>query len=388
MKVTISVGGRFHAFYLAQQLLKRGYLKQLITSYPKFEVTKYGIPENKVSAVIIKEAMARLWSFLPSSLTKFYDPQYAISEIFDQEAKKRLIDSDILVAWSGFALHTLRRAKDMGIKTILERGSSHILYQTEILKEEYEKSGLRPRFAHPKIVEKELKEYEEADYISIPSTFTKKTFLNHEIPESKLIHVPYGVDLDSFRQIPKEDKVFRVIHCGGMTLRKGVHYLLQAFHELNLLDSELWLIGSMGEEMQPFFRRFGNSKVIHKGPYPQNELYKYYSQGSVFVIMSIEEGLAVVQTQAMACGLPVICTTNTGGEDIIRDGLDGFIIAIRGIKSLKEKLSYLYENRDTCKAMGQSAKERVSRGFTWDDYGDRMVKAYSKCIEHPNMVMR
>jgi hypothetical protein len=48
MKATISVGGRFHAFYLAQQLLKRGYLNKLITSYPKFEVIKYGIPKDKV----------------------------------------------------------------------------------------------------------------------------------------------------------------------------------------------------------------------------------------------------------------------------------------------------------------------------------------------------
>jgi hypothetical protein len=73
MVVTISVPGRFHAFYLAKQLLKRGYLKQLITSYPKFEVVKYGIPKDKVSTVIIKEVTARLWSLLPSLLTKFYN---------------------------------------------------------------------------------------------------------------------------------------------------------------------------------------------------------------------------------------------------------------------------------------------------------------------------
>jgi hypothetical protein len=44
-------------------------------------------------------------------------------------AKRHLTDSDILVAWSSFALHTIRKAKDMGIKTILERGGSHMLYQ-------------------------------------------------------------------------------------------------------------------------------------------------------------------------------------------------------------------------------------------------------------------
>jgi len=385
MKVTISVGGRFHAFYLAQQLYRRGYLGSLITSYPKFEVVKYGIPKDKISTVIIKEVIARLWSLFPSSLTKFYNPQYAISEIFDQGAKRHLTDSDILVAWSSFALHTIGKAKDMGIKTILERGSSHILYQTKILKEEYEKFGINADVAHPKIIEKELQEYEEADFISIPSLFVKRTFLSKGFPEEKLIHIPYGVDLADFSPIPKEDKTFRIIHCGGITLRKGVLYLLKAFYELNLQDTELWLIGSMGKEMQPFLRRYDNGKVFHKGPYPQKELYKYYSQGSVFVIMSIEEGLAMVQPQAMACGLPVICTTNTGGKDIVREGIDGFIIPIRAFEVLKEKLIYLYENPEVCKAMGQSAKEHVSKGFTWDDYGERMVRIYEKVLHEKSI---
>jgi len=134
-------------------------------------------------------------------------------------------------------------------------------------------------------------------------------------------------------------------------------------------------VGGASEEIKPFFKKYeGNYKYI--GHVPQKELYKYYSQGSVFAMMSIQEGLAMVQPQAMACGLPVISTTNTGGEDIIRDGKDGFIIPIRDVEALKEKLVYLYENRDICKTMGQSAKERVSTSFTWDDYGDRMIAKF------------
>ena len=381
MQVTISVGGRFHAFYLAQQILRKEYLKKLITCYPKFEVAKYGIPREKVSSLLMIELLSRGWRYLPSQVTKFYNPQYAISDIFDRGAKKCLTDSDILVAWSGFALNTLRKAKGMGTVTVVERGSSHILYQMEVLEEEYEKYGLKPQLAHSKIIEKELQEYEEADYIAIPSFFVKRTFLERGVPEEKLIHVPYGIDLADFIAIPKQDKTFRIIHCGGITLRKGAHYLLQAFYELNLAGTELWLIGSMSEEMRPFFKQFGNDKVVTRGPYPQKELYKYYSQGSVFVLMSIEEGLAMVQPQAMACGLPVICTANTGGEDIVRDNIDGFIIPIRDVKALKEKLIYMYENQDICKHMGQNAKKRVSKGFTWDDYGKRMIRAYEKAIQ-------
>ena len=117
---------------------------------------------------------------------------------------------------------------------------------------------------------------------------------------------------------------------------------------------------------------------------PQRELYKHYSQGSVFAILSIEEGLALVQPQAMACGLPIICTTNTGGEDIIREGVDGFIIPIRDTEAMKEKISYFYEYPEECVKMGQSAKEYVTGKFTWDNYGKAMFEAYENILAKKN----
>jgi len=415
MKITISVPGRFHLFNLAQQLLKRDYLAQLITSYPKFEAKKYGIPPEKVSSILIKEIMFRGWRKLPRFLQNIYNPQYLICEIFDKLAARNLGKADIVIGGSSMFLHTLRKAKSSGAIAVVERGSSHILYQNNILKEEYEKFGVKMRtflLPHPEVIEKELKEYEEADYISIPSSYVKRTFLENGVPENKLIQVPYGVDLSAFRQIPKTDKVFRVVFAGGMTLRKGVHYLLRAFSELKLPNSELILIGSLNDEIKPFFKKYGvryrgstsqtltsireeveprkiekntrtpkNSKITYIGHIPQKELFKYYSQSSVFVIMSIEEGLALVQPQAMACGLPVIYTVNTGGEDIVRDGTDGFVIPIRDVEALKEKILYLYNNPEICRKMGESAKERVSNGFTWDDYGNKIISAYQKVLD-------
>lgn len=392
MEIIISVGGRFHAFNLAQQLLKRELLKKLITSYPKFEVKKWGIPEQKVGSVLLKEILERSWRKLPFFLRNVYNPQYFIHEVFDRLASRKIDRADLFVGWSSFSLHSLRKAKKMGMTTVIDRGSSHIVYQNEILKEEYERFGIKPELPHPKIIEKELKEYEETDYISIPSMFVKRTFLEKGIPEGKLIHVPYGVDLSQFRQIPKIDDVFRVIFAGGMSLRKGVHYLLQAFSELNLPNSELMLIGALNDEIKPFFKKYkiryeirnntnirkNESVINYIGKVPQAELYKHYSRGSVFAMMSVEEGLAMVIPQAMACGLPVIYTVNTGGEDIVRDGKDGFIIPIRDTEKLKEKLLYLYENPDICRQMGQSAKERVQSGFTWDDYGEKIIAAYAR----------
>jgi glycosyltransferase involved in cell wall biosynthesis len=403
MKVIISAGGKFWSFYLAQQLLKRDYLERLVTSMPKFDAVKNGIPPEKIKTVVIKEILERGWRKLPQFVKNIYNPQFFIQEIFDKLACKYIIPSDIFVGWSSFSLCSLSKAKQLGAKTILERGNSHISYQQELLREEYEKFGIKGELAHPKIIEKELREYEETDYIAIPSLFVKRTFLEKNIVENKLIRIPYGVDLSAFKQMSKRDNIFRVIFAGTMCLRKGVHYLLQAFSELKLPNSELLLIGALSNEVKPFFKKYkiimrstrtyanmankknskkqnNKSNIIYIGHIPQNELFKYYSQGSVFVMPSIEEGLARVIPQAMSSGLPVICTINTGGEDIVRDNLDGFVIPIRDIEKLKEKLVYLYENPEICKKMGQSAKERVSSGFTWDSYGNKIVEAYKNIL--------
>lgn len=381
MKVTISVKGRFHAFNLAKELQNRTSLERLITSYPIFEVTKYGIDRHKILSLPAHELMERAWRKLPSQFSNAWDARYSFCEWYDKHVARKLYDGpDIFVGWSSFSLHSMRSAKQIGCATVLERGSSHIVHQRDILMEEYQRHGLRGEIPHPRIVEKEMREYEETDFISVPSRYVKRSFLKNGISERKIIHVPYGVDLTNFYPAPRQDDIFRVIHCGTLSIRKGVHYLMQAFSELSLPRAELWLIGSMTEEIKPFYAKFTSEKIIHKGPFPQRELYKFYSQGSVFVLASIEEGLAMVQAQAMACGLPVICSTNTGGEDIVRDGIDGFIVPIRDINALKEKILYFYDHPDVCANMGRSAIERVRSGFTWSDYGKNIAAHYQSII--------
>lgn len=377
MNVTVSVGGKFHAFHLARELHKRGYLQKIITSYPNYLVQAFNVPAKRIDSLIAKEIGERLYHIL--KLQKIFgNPQYFFAELFDRQAAKKIKPCDVFVGWSSGALHSMRRAKELGAKTVVERGSSHIEYQNEVLKQEYDRWGIQPlagSLPHPRIIEKELCEYSEADAIAVPSLFVKKTFVEKGMPEKKLLHVPYGVDLSLFYQISKTDSVFRIIFVGGMTIRKGVHYLLQVFHELNLPNAELLLIGALHDELKPFFKKYKGSfrwipHVAHE------QLYQYYSQSSIFAISSIEEGLALVQPQAMACGLPVLATENAGARDIIRNGIDGYIIPIRNNDALKEKILHMYDNPDLCRSMGASAKHYVQSRFTWDAYGAAVIRNY------------
>ena len=378
MKVSISVGGKFHAFYLAEQLQKKGDLLQLITSYPRFEVKKSGVNGDKISSIVVKELIQRGYRKLPTIVQETYNPQFVICDLYDRIAARKLEPCELFVGWSSFSLHTLKKAKGYGAVTILERGSSHIEYQRDVVDEEYRRFGLKPTLTHPRIVEKELEEYEMADYISVPSLFAKNSFLDKGFSEQKILHVPYGVDLTQFKPVKKEDDIFRIIHCGSVTLRKGCHYLLKAFSELNLPNSELWFVGTINNDMQSFIHRYKDERIKYFGSKPQASLNWYYSQADVFCLFSLEEGLAMVQAQAMACGLPIICTTNTGGEDLVQEGESGFVLKIMDLDALKSKISFLFENSEVRKEMGIASTKRVKYAFSWDNYGENIISEYKR----------
>lgn len=383
MNVLVSVKGRFHAFYLSEQIQNTGNLNKLITTYPKYETVKYGVDASKIKSLVVHEIIERALRSLPNKIKSRMDYQFFLRELFDRHVARNIqSDVDLFVGWSSNSLHSIRKAKQKGIITIVERGSSHIEYQNQILKDEYDIHGIPYKGIPRKIIEKEIKEYNEADYICVPSSYVRRTFLEKDIKEDKIMQISYGVNLTHFYKVPKNDDTFRVVFCGAISLRKGVQYLLQAFTELNLPNSELILIGAIQEEMKIFMKKFKNDKIVFKGSLPEKELYKYYSQGSVFCLPSIEEGLAMVQVQAMACGLPLICTTNTGGEDLIEEGKQGFVGQIRDIEFLKEKILLCYENKELLEYMSQEAIKRVSEGHTWNHYGDNILRHYQEILNN------
>ena len=106
----------------------------------------------------------------------------------------------------------------------------------------------------------------------------------------------------------------------------------------------------------------------------------YTNISNIFVTCSVEEGLSMVQLQAMACGLPVISTVNSGGNEIINDNIDGYILPIRNKYLLKEKILYLYNNRDICNEMGKNAQKKATKQFSWEIYGQKAISIYQDLI--------
>jgi glycosyltransferase involved in cell wall biosynthesis len=144
---------------------------------------------------------------------------------------------------------------------------------------------------------------------------------------------------------------------------------------MGLPDGELWLVGHVDDSMQEVVHRFArrNPAIRAVGRVPHVELPAYYRSGTVFVLPSVSEGSALVVYEAMASGLPSIVTTNTGAR--IRDGVDGFVVPIRDVDALQEKLLWLYEHPQERREFGQAARLRAE-SFTWNDYGERLIRIY------------
>jgi glycosyltransferase involved in cell wall biosynthesis len=292
--------------------------------------------------------------------------------------KQLRTDTDVFIGLSAFSLGVLSRARELGIYTVVDHQSLHQRLEVALQKEDYERFGLRTRIkVTPQwLVEMEEREFDLADRVLVPSEVARRSLISTGVPAEKVLVNRLGVSLEQFRPGRCTDGIFRVIQCGTISVRKGVLYLLRAFQEAALPKSELWFVGAGLDEtpLRPIIEKEAGFSVRFIGGVPQRDLQKYYAESSVFVLASIADGFGVTVSQAMACGLPVIVTENVGASDIVKDGVNGFVIPIRDVEALKEKLTFLYRNPSVRLEMGRAALKTVRAGYTWDDYGDRLAQ--------------
>ncbi len=371
MKANIGSFGTFHTMDLARQLHARGLLGRVYTGIPRWKIK--GLPPDKVASfpwlTLPNTALMRLgWQSLWLN--------HVAIDRFDRWTAAHLDRCDVYHCLSACGLHAHRQAKRRyGALTVCDRGSTHIVCQDEILADEYRRWRVPYRHIDPRVMERELQEYDECDVICVPSSFALRSFLEKGIPEHKLRLAPYGVDLSLFHPVLKRDRAFRVLYVGAVSLQKGVLYLLQAAQSLP--GVEVALIGSVLPEMKALLGKYA---VRFLGPLPRHELFDFYSQGSVLVMPSLQEGLALVQAQAMACGLPVIGTTHSGAEDLFTDGVEGFIVPVRDPASIREKIIFLRDNPKVRDSMAEAALRRVRQLGGWDRYGERMTAVYGDAL--------
>ena len=393
MKVSIIVGGRFHAFELARELHRAGVLHRLITPYPKFKTRQWDLPDDRVVSLPLSLLLQKAADRLGGDALSMRG-QALFNRLFGQQAAYYLEGSTVIHGWSGVTLPALHWAKPRQVPVVLERSSSHMRVQCQLLEQEYASLGLAWQPATPTaVVNQELQEYDLASRIAVPSLFVKRSFVGQGLLEDRLIHNCLGANLNSFYPGKKQDHVFRVIYTGHLSVRKGIHHLLRGFQSANLANAELLLVGGATQDTPRLLADAG-AGVRAIGHMPQHSLVNYYQNSSVFVMASIEDGFGLVLTQALACGLPIVCTTNTGGEDLLRmaganpiqrgGGIEeypaGFLVPVRDSDAIATCLRWLAQDGNLLQAKRQAALTIAQRDLSWHHYGDRARASYQALV--------
>jgi glycosyltransferase involved in cell wall biosynthesis len=162
----------------------------------------------------------------------------------------------------------------------------------------------------------------------------------------------------------------RLLFAGSMSQRKGLADLFQAMKILKRQDVELVVMGSPVVSMDFYLKQFPN--FTYEPPRPHSKVLELMQSCHVLVLPSIVEGRALVQQEAMICGLPIIVTANAGGSDLIEQGKTGFLVKPGAPEELAEKINWFADHREEIEAMGEQARLKALQ-VTWDAYREKIL---------------
>lgn len=284
--------------------------------------------------------------------------------------------ADAVYAFNSAALELLRAARERGLTAVLDQSIAPRSIEREILRQEEKRwPGWEPAIADDRYLgaycERELEEWELASHIVCGSEFVKDGIAAGGGPADRCVVIPVAADpAFSLQSRQEHTGPLRVLFMGTVGLRKGVPYLLGAAKCTSDVATYR-LVGpvNVGPRAEVELRRY----VDLAGPVQRSMVLDQYRWADVLVLPSLCEGSANVTHEALATGLPVICTRSAGS--VVRDGVDGYIIPIRSVSELGDRIRSLGENRHKLREMAHNARLGAAGRSGIDRYGERLVTA-------------
>jgi glycosyltransferase involved in cell wall biosynthesis len=377
--VTISVWNRFHSEPLANGLVQAGYRIRVLGSVRRAPPC-HDYRMNWTAGLLTQMAFRTPY---------FRDCMIEIAHRrFERFAAEHVSGSRVVWGWCGWSLDAFSAARRQGARIVLETGSTHVNWCLRRLREDGERFGLQHGlFFQETRVAKILEEYALADQICVPSRFVADTFLQEGIPENKVFVNPYGVDSSFWgAAVPsgddkREDRPFTVVFAGQIMLRKGIHHLIEAWRKASLSKARLLIAGGMFADARPSMRDLPvGVEVI--GFQTVGALRTLYAGCDLYVLPSLEEGMARSVLEAMAAGLPVIITRETGCADLAGEGQKGWVVPSGNPDALAAALVQAHALRDRLCSMGLKAQQDILPR-TWGAYGNRCASFLLDLIGPP-----
>jgi glycosyltransferase involved in cell wall biosynthesis len=389
IKLALVVHGRFHAFDLGRALIKQGVDVVLFTNYPKRIVKKFGIPPERVKPFLVHGILS--WASAKLFGSKFCEP--TLHKMFGRWAARQLEKQkfDASHSFTGISEEILERHFGGMINSIM-RGSVHIEVQARLLEEEERRAGVRIDKPSQWMIQREKREYAAARFIIVLSSFARDSFLEQGVPARKLFLLPLGSELTRFRppaEVIEErcarilsGKPLRVLTVGTFSFQKGILDLVSMAEALHG-KMAFSFVGSIAKEARALHRQV-DGLITFLPKMKQHDLPTVYKGADLFVFPTIQDGYAVVLSQAQASGLPILATTNCAAPDLLQEAKTGWVLPIRSPSSFVDRLHWCDQHRAELAGMVRYTYHDF-KPRDWNQVALDLVRMYEEWFEsHPN----
>jgi glycosyltransferase involved in cell wall biosynthesis len=223
-----------------------------------------------------------------------------------------------------------------------------------------------------------------ADHVVVPSDHIASVLANHGMPRDRISVIPYAADCRRFLPVskePGEPSGCTFLFAGGITQRKGIKYLLEAWRLIRRPGWKLELLGPLPRDASasPLAPYLG--MVETPGRVSHAEMPARMAAADVFVFPSLFEGSAVVSYEALACGLPSIVTPSAGS--VVRDGVEGFVVPPRDVAALAERMQRLGRDSSLRARMARAARARALE-YDWPRYHAALAGLIDQVMDRQN----
>ncbi len=293
---------------------------------------------------------------------------------------QRFPDCNVVQAIMGFATEPFDRAEKNGALKVVDCPNSHPTSYYGYWQRECDLWCPGEKVPIPQWMFARMnRELERADLVLCPSDFVRDTMRLNGIPAEKCFVNPFGVDTSTFRPRETVPEKIRFVAIGTLCLRKGYQYLFRAFEivKTKLPEAELVCVGELKADLRHELKKWRET-FSHLPHTPHAELAKLLATGTALVMPSQEEGFARVLSEAMAAGLPILASYESGATTLVEDGVEGFIVRGRDPQHIAEAMIRVATDRELNHRLGEAAYAKGAIKNTWQDYGDRLLAEYAK----------
>jgi len=367
-KINLIVGGTFHVPILFNKLNDLGHDVKVYTSTPKFKFKENIIKSKIIFIPMFFQIIKKIFNFNLKPWMKYFD-QY----MFDKITSWIMRDAEIVYGFAFCSLACGKKIKKKGGRYFLDRACPHIDFQNNILNQESKKHGIITYFSSGAAVLKRGKdEYELADKIITPSSYSKKSFLDKGFDKKKICIAPLIDKNKAFKfnksKLKNSDSVtFSFI--GENVLRKGLIYVLYAWKLLGNNHKHKLIIRSNNSYIysNKIIKNLLNQKGILIKEYYKN-INDFYSETDVLCLPSIDEGFGMVVIEAMSNGIPTIISENVGSKDFVSHKKNGLIIKPQSTHAVLEAMQFFINNKVKIYNYGREAYKSSQVFFKNDVY--------------------